>query len=108
MNTAKTPFRCFEATLTSFCVALEAQHDLGSSVPTGCHVFGHESNVGLCIVAESARQTKVADFEFTVRVNEQVARLKIAMEDIGGMDIFESTADLVNEVLEVGVCQRLL
>lgn len=36
-------------------------------------------------------------------VDKEVARLKVAMEDVGGVDVLETAEGLVQERLEVGV-----
>ena len=47
------------------------------------------------------------DFEVAVLVQEDVARFQVAMDDIGGVQEFEGTEDLVDEVLDV-LGQKLL
>lgn len=93
--------------LTRFCVALEAQHDLRGSVPPRGDVLGHVPRVLLRVHGEASGQTKVANLELAVGVDEEIARLQIAMEDIGGVDVLETAQDLVDEGLEVGVGQWL-
>lgn len=93
---------------TGFGVTLEAQHDLGSTVPASGDVLGHESNVWLCIVTESTRQSEITDLELAVGVDEQVAGLQVTVENISRVDVFEAAADLINKVLEVSVGQGLL
>ena len=94
--------------LTRFGVTLEAKHDLRCSVPTGGHVLCHETNVRLCIIAKSACESKVANLEFAIGVDQQIARLQVAVKDVGRVDVFEPSADLIDEVLKVGVGQGLL
>ena len=92
---------------TGFCVALEAQHDLGRSVPPSGNVFGHVSCVLLWVHGEAPGQAKVADLELAVGVDEQVAGLEIAVEDVGRVDVLQTAQDLVDEGLEVCVGERL-
>ena len=56
----------------------------------------------------NARETEVADLELTVGIDEEVARLEITMENVCGMDVFETAQGLIDEGLEVGVGKRLL
>jgi len=51
----------------------EAQHDLGRSVPPRCHIFSHEALISCSFRSApargvSSRETKIADFEFAIRV----------------------------------------
>jgi hypothetical protein len=55
---------------TSFGVVLEAEHDLGRAIPSRCDVLGHVSSIFLWINGEAARETKVADLELAVGVDE--------------------------------------
>ena len=58
--------------------------------------------------AISTSETKVADLELTVGVDEEVARLEVTVQDVGGVDVLEAAEDLVDEGLEVRVGERLL
>ena len=81
---AKSPMaRGAPKTRTGFGVALEAEHDLRSAIPPRGHVFGHVAGVLLGIDREATGQAEVADLELAVGVDKQVARLEIAMEDVG-------------------------
>ena len=93
----------------------EAQHDLGSAIPAGSNVLGHETLVrcAACIVvtttrAVSASKAEVANLELTVRVDEEVTRLEIAMEDVGRMNVFKTAERLIDEGLEVSIGEGLL
>ena len=65
--------------LTGFCVTLEAQHDLRSSVPPGSDILGHVPRVLFRVHGEASSQSKVANLEFAIGVDEQVTGLEIAM-----------------------------
>ena len=93
--------------LTGFCVALEAQHDLRRSVPSRCNVFCHVSSILIWIYAETSSQTKVGDLEFAVGVYQQITRFQISVKDVGAVNILETAKYLVDEGLEVGVCEGL-
>jgi hypothetical protein len=69
--------------LTSFGVALEAQHDLGRTVPSRSHVFSHISCIFLWIDGETSGETKITNFQLAIGVYEQVSGLEIAVEDVG-------------------------
>lgn len=59
------------------------QDDLGSSVPSGNHVFCERG--GCFFVASS--QTKIANFQVAVFVQQQITWLQISMNDIGGVNV---------------------
>lgn len=92
---------------TSFGIALEAQHDLGSTVPTGSDIFCHVTGVLLGINREASCETKVANLELTIGVDEQISWLQISVEDVGRVNIFKTAENLVNEGLEMGIGKRL-
>jgi hypothetical protein len=109
INKKKTPRIMCERKihLTGFCITLETQHDLGRSIPPRSDVFCHETDIGFGIVAESSCQTEITNLEFTIRIHQQVAWLQVAVEDIGRVDIFESSTELVDKVLEMSIRQGL-
>jgi hypothetical protein len=92
---------------TSFRVALEAQHDLWCSVPSRCNVLRHVARILIRVDAETSRQTEIANLELTVGINQQVARFEIAMQHICAVDVLKTTQNLIDEGLEMGVCERL-
>lgn len=92
---------------TSFRIALEAQHDLRRTIPSRSHILSHVSSIFLGVNREASSQAEIADFKLAVGVHEEIAWFEIAVEDIGAVDVFEATEDLVDEGLEVGVGQRL-
>lgn len=89
--------------LTGFGVALEAKHDFRRAVPSRGDVLGHVTSVFLRINRKAAGKTKVTNLELTVGIDEEVARLEISVEDIGGVDVLEAAEDLVDERLEVSI-----
>lgn len=92
---------------TGFGVALEAEHDLRGAVPPRCDVFGHVACVFLWIDGEAAGEAEVADLEFAVGIDEQVARLQISVQDVRGVDVLQAAQDLVDEGLKMGIRQGL-
>lgn len=92
---------------TSFGVALEAQHNLGRAVPSSGDVFRHVSGILLWVDREAARETKVANLELAVGIDEQVAGLQVTMQHIGRVNVLEATEDLVDEGLKVRIGQGL-
>ena len=72
----------------------------------GGHVLSEEASVIVFWISH-ASQTKVTDLEITGGVQQQVARLQISVENIGGVDVLETTEDLVEEVADVVVTQPL-
>ena len=68
---------------TGFGVALEAQHNLGRSVPPGSHILSHVPRILFGVHGEATGQTKIANLELAVCINEQVTGLEITVEHIG-------------------------
>jgi hypothetical protein len=67
---------------TSFCVSLEAEHNFRSSVPSSGYIFSHVAGILFWIDGESTSETKVADFELTIGVDEEVAGFEVSVEDV--------------------------
>jgi hypothetical protein len=59
------------------------------------------------VVAVSSCETEVAYFEFAVCVDQEIAWLQIAMEDICRVNVFEATENLIDERLIMRISQRL-
>ena len=93
--------------LTGFGVALEAQHDLRRAVPARRHVLSHVARIFLRVHGKAAGQSKIADLELAVGVDQQVAGLEVAVQHIGRVDVLQAAQDLVDEGLEVGVGEGL-
>ena len=83
--------------LTGFGIALEAQHDFGRTIPSSRNILGHVASVLLRIHGEASSKAKVANLELAVCVDEQVAWLEISMQNIGRVDILQTTEDLIDE-----------
>ena len=77
-NTARTP----DVDLN--VVLLPCEHDLGRAVVSGRDVAGH-------LRVLDAGQTKIADFEIAVFVDQNIAGFKIAMHDTGRVHIFQTS-----------------
>ena len=92
---------------TGFGVVLEAEHDLRRAIPSRGDILGHEPGILLGVDREASREAKVADLELAIRIDQQVARLEIAVQHVGRVDVLESAQDLVDEGLEVGVGEGL-
>ena len=92
----------------------ETQHDLGGSVPPGGNVFGHETLVRTALCAGTptrsvpSRKAEVADFELTVRINQEVTRLEVTMNNVSGVNVLETAKGLINKGLEMSVREWLL
>lgn len=78
-----TPFRKLRLLLTGDVVLLPGQHDLWGAVVASGDVTRH-----LWILETG--ETKVADLEVAVLVDEDVGRLQISVDDTGGMGVFEA------------------
>ena len=76
---------------TSRCIILKAEHNLRRPVPPRRDIFGHEPGIGGVgeggIAFETPGETEVANFEFTVGVDEEVSRFEVPVEDGGGVDV---------------------
>lgn len=92
---------------TGFGVALETQHDLWSTVPSSRNVLSHVTGIFFWINRETTSQTEIANLEFTVGVDQQVTGFQITVQNIGGVDVLQTTKDLVDERLEMRIGQRL-
>ena len=86
-------------------VIRKAEHDLRCAVPPRRDVLGHETL--LLRLVEPAREPEIADLELAVRVHEQIARLEIAVQHVGRVDVFETAERLVNEGLEMRIREGL-
>jgi GAF domain-containing protein len=77
-DTARTP------DIYLHIVLLPREHNLGCPVVSCGNVTGH-----LWVLYTS--ETEVADLEITVLIYENIARLQIAVNDTGGVDVFQAT-----------------
>ena len=85
---------------TSFGVALEAQHNLWSSVPSRGYIFCHVPGILLGINRETTSQAEVANLQIAVLVDQNVARLQVPVYDAGRVHIFQTAHYLVQEILD--------
>lgn len=80
-------------------IVRKAEHDLWSTIPPCGNVLGHEAPALLSIYPrsslEATSQSKVADLQLAVGVDEEIPWLQVAMEDVGGMDILKAAKRLV-------------
>ena len=72
---------------TSFCVALEAQHDFRGAIPPSRHIFRHVAGILLRVDREASGKTEIANLELAVGVDKQVAGFEISVQHIGGVDV---------------------
>ena len=77
-------------------VLLPGEHYLGGAVVTSGNIAGH-----LRILDTS--KSKIADLQIAVLVDENVTRLQVAVDDTGGVDVFEATLELELVVVVVNV-----
>ena len=80
-NTSRAPDVDFHIVL------LPREHDLRCSVVSRRDIASHLRILYAC-------QAEVADFEVAVLVNEDVGGLEIAVDDAGGVDVFEAALAL--------------
>lgn len=86
-------------------IICKAEHDLRRAVPPRRDILGHEALL-LCLV-EPAGEPEIANLELAVCVHEQVARLEIAVQDVGRVNVFQAAERLVYERLEMRVREGL-
>lgn len=55
----------------------------------------------------SSRESKVTNLQLAVTVDEQVARLEVAMDHVSRVDVLDAAEELVEEELDVQVAERL-
>ena len=86
-------------------VHLERQHDLGRAVPPRRDVFGHEPSLGARGLrgAHGPREAEVAHLEVAVRVQQQVRRLEVAVDDLVGVHVVAGTDELDHEEAGFGL-----
>mmetsp|Transcript_42244 Transcript_42244/g.90136 ORF Transcript_42244/g.90136 Transcript_42244/m.90136 type:complete len:270 (+) Transcript_42244:701-1510(+) len=89
-------------------VGLVLDEQLGRAVPARDDVLGERLVLGLGVWEDGASKAEVADLQVAVLVHEEVARLEVAMQHVRRVDGVDTTQDLVEEVLEVLVGERLL
>lgn len=92
---------------TGFRIALEAQHDLGGSIPSSGDILGHISSILLWVHRKASSQTKIADLQLTVCIDEQISGFQVAVENVGRVNVLEPAENLIDERLEVSVGKRL-
>lgn len=80
-------------------VFLPGEHNLRCTVVSSRDITGHLGVLNAC-------QTEVADFEIAILINQNVARLQVAVYHAGGVNVFQTTHDLVEEVLDELLFER--
>lgn len=105
-TTCRSPWCTLEMLLVSIALARLApqereltQHDLRRAIPPRGHVFRHEPVPALAARIGWRRRgrpgkAKVAYLQIAIRVEQQVGRFQVAVEDVGGVEGFESADGL--------------
>ena len=93
--------------IDGFGVLFESEHDFRSSVPTGSDVFCHETR-SFCfgLVCRSC-QTKIANLEIAIGVEQEIRGFEITMQHLSRMQRFQTPQSLIDKVLTVVVRQFL-
>jgi len=73
---------------TGFRIALEAQHNFRGAIPPRRNILSHIARILLRIHGEAPGQTKIADLQLAIRIDEEIAGLEITMQHVGRMDVF--------------------
>ena len=92
--------------INGLSVLLESQHDLRRTVPSRGNILGHETAV-VFLRGGRASKSEIANLQVAVGVQQQVRRLQVAVENVGGVHGLQGTESLVNEVLAVIIGQIL-
>lgn len=74
-------------------VLLPCEHDLGGAVVPGRNVARHLGILDAC-------ETKVANLQVAVLVDQYVTRLEVSVNHAGRVDVFQAAHNLVEEVLD--------
>lgn len=76
----------------------EGATELRSTVPAGGDIVSPEYGGG-GVMEGDASQAEITDLELAVGVGKDVLGLKVAVEDVGSVDVLEATQQLVQEEL---------
>lgn len=89
---------------THLGVHLEGEHDLGRAVPARRDILGHDTGLFArgARRARAPREPKVAHLQVTIRVQEQVRGLQVAVDDVRAVHRLQRAQRLVYEVLRMG------
>lgn len=79
--------------------------ELGRAVPPRHNVLCERV---LALDVETAREAEVAHRQVTIRIHKQITGLEVAVQHVRGVDVLERAQNLIEEVLEMLVCQHLL
>lgn len=60
------------------------------------------------MIQASSSQSEIAQFDFAISINQNIVGFKISMDNSCRVHVFEDTTDLINEVLNVVLSQRLI
>ena len=83
-------------------MALAFFQDLGSQVVGGAAHGGSPLGVHVFPTDKQSSEAKVADLDVHLLVEEQVAGLEVAVDDVAGMQVFDSARDLDDEATDFG------
>mmetsp|Transcript_84442 Transcript_84442/g.225631 ORF Transcript_84442/g.225631 Transcript_84442/m.225631 type:complete len:216 (-) Transcript_84442:51-698(-) len=100
--TQDTPYR---PDIDGLAVAV-IQDDFRRSVPPGHHIIS-QSQV-LLIVRKPSCKSKITNLQVTVLVHQDVRGLQIPVNHVGRVQVLQPAKDLVDEILEMLVAERLL
>jgi len=71
-------------------VLFPRQEDLWRSVPPCCDVVGQHYRMALQEWDFCAGETEIANLQVTVRINQEIARFQVSVENARRMNIFEA------------------
>lgn len=84
-------------------VGLTRAHDFRGTVPASYDVLGE-----VLLLLETTSKTEIADLEVAVGVEEKVGRFEVTVDDVSGVDVLQTTENLVNEVLDVFIGESVV
>jgi len=83
-------------------VLVGSEQDLGRSVPPSSHVIS-EQGLLVDFLIQGTGETEICDLDVALRVEKQVGRFQISVEEVGGVHELETFQHLVDDVLFVDV-----
>lgn len=95
-------------------IVRETKHNLRCAVPPCSNILRHQPEVrdaparrGTSSGRITACQSEVANLKLAICIDEQIARLQVAVKHVRRVDVFKSAKSLIEEGLEMSVRERL-
>lgn len=86
-------------------VAVGAEEDFGGPVPPGGDVFGEE-DPGVALAGnEGPYESEIADLDLANLVHKYIGRLKIAVNEVGGVQVVDGVGNLIEDEVLVNLLE---